>query len=126
LRGGAEVARWAHNPKVIGSNPVPATKKSREIYSGFFNLNINSGLISAAADIGSNPVPATMKAEVFPWPFYFTLVTSVIMYFVYILYSEKFHNTYTGQTSNLEQRLLSHNELSGKDWTKSYRPWYVA
>ena len=25
LRGGAEVARWAHNPKVIGSNPVPAT-----------------------------------------------------------------------------------------------------
>ena len=27
LRGGAEVARWAHNPKVIGSNPVPATQK---------------------------------------------------------------------------------------------------
>ena len=26
MRGGAEVARWAHNPKVIGSNPVPATK----------------------------------------------------------------------------------------------------
>ncbi len=26
LRGGAVVARWAHNPKVIGSNPVPATK----------------------------------------------------------------------------------------------------
>ena len=25
LRGGAVVARWAHNPKVIGSNPVPAT-----------------------------------------------------------------------------------------------------
>jgi hypothetical protein len=28
LRGGAEVARWAHNPKVIGSNPVPATKSN--------------------------------------------------------------------------------------------------
>jgi hypothetical protein len=26
LRGGAEVARRAHNPKVIGSNPIPATK----------------------------------------------------------------------------------------------------
>ena len=25
LRGGAEVARWAHNPKVVGSNPAPAT-----------------------------------------------------------------------------------------------------
>lgn len=24
-RGGAAVARWAHNPKVTGSNPVPAT-----------------------------------------------------------------------------------------------------
>ncbi len=26
LRGGAVVARWAHNPKVVGSNPAPATK----------------------------------------------------------------------------------------------------
>ena len=26
LRGGAEVAHWAHNPKVVGSNPAPATK----------------------------------------------------------------------------------------------------
>ena len=27
VRGGAEVARWAHNPKVIGSSPIPATNK---------------------------------------------------------------------------------------------------
>ena len=26
-RDGAEVARWAHNPKVVGSNPAPATKR---------------------------------------------------------------------------------------------------
>ncbi len=26
LRGGAEVARWAHNPKVASSNLAPATK----------------------------------------------------------------------------------------------------
>ena len=26
-RGGAAAARWAHNPKVGGSNPPPATKK---------------------------------------------------------------------------------------------------
>ena len=25
LRDGAEAARWAHNPKVVGSNPAPAT-----------------------------------------------------------------------------------------------------
>jgi putative endonuclease len=29
---------------------------------------------------------------------------------------------YTGFTGNIEQRLLSHNEL-GKDWTSKYRPW---
>ena len=28
MRDGAEVARWAHNPKVIGSNPIPATNIS--------------------------------------------------------------------------------------------------
>ena len=27
LRGGAVAARRAHNPKVAGSNPAPATKK---------------------------------------------------------------------------------------------------
>ena len=26
-RSGAVVARWAHNPKVAGSSPAPATKK---------------------------------------------------------------------------------------------------
>jgi hypothetical protein len=29
LRGGAVAARWAHNPKVGGSNPPSATKKSQ-------------------------------------------------------------------------------------------------
>lgn len=28
-RGGAEAARWAHNPKVGGSNPPPATHTQR-------------------------------------------------------------------------------------------------
>ena len=27
MRGGAVVARWAHNPKVVGSSPAPATKE---------------------------------------------------------------------------------------------------
>ena len=42
-------------------------------------------------------------------------------FFVYILFSEKYSRHYTGYTSNLEQRLLSHNEL-GKAWTAKYRP----
>ena len=44
------------------------------------------------------------------------------MFVVYILYSPGYQKRYTGFTSNLDQRLLSHNEL-GKDWTAKYRPW---
>ncbi|HNR16336.1 MAG TPA: GIY-YIG nuclease family protein [Chitinophagaceae bacterium] len=43
-------------------------------------------------------------------------------FFVYILFSEKHNKHYTGFTSNLPERLLSHNKL-GKDWTARYRPW---
>ena len=35
-RGGAEVARWAHNPKVIGSNPIPATTEPWHESAGVF------------------------------------------------------------------------------------------
>ncbi len=45
------------------------------------------------------------------------------MYKVYILYSIKFNKIYIGCTSNLEQRLLSHNELGKKGWTIKFRPW---
>ena len=30
------VARWAHNPKVVGSSPTPATKKAWIEDPGFF------------------------------------------------------------------------------------------
>jgi hypothetical protein len=43
------------------------------------------------------------------------------MFTVYVLYSEKYKKHYTGFTSDLPGRLISHNEL-GKDWTKDYRP----
>jgi putative endonuclease len=48
------------------------------------------------------------------------------MFFIYILYSPKFDKIYTGFTSNLEGRLLSHNELAQKGWTKNFRPWLLA
>lgn len=43
---------------------------------------------------------------------------------VYILYSQKSNRNYTGCTSNLIQRFLSHN-IFGKDGTGKYRPWVV-
>ena len=43
---------------------------------------------------------------------------------VYVLHSRAYHKHYTGYTTDLQERLRSHNEL-GKDWTKSYRPWLL-
>jgi putative endonuclease len=45
------------------------------------------------------------------------------MFIVYVLYSPSVNKFYVGYTSNLESRLLSHNQLGTKDWTKRYRPW---
>ena len=45
------------------------------------------------------------------------------MFSVYVLYSEKFNKIYIGYTSNIEQRLLAHNELETKGYTLRYRPW---
>ena len=48
------------------------------------------------------------------------------MYTVYVLYSKRYHKIYIGYTSNIEQCLLSHNELSIKGYTVRYRPWIIA
>jgi putative endonuclease len=45
------------------------------------------------------------------------------MFSVYVLFSEKYDKIYIGFTSNLEARLLSHNELGNKGWTIKFRPW---
>jgi len=45
------------------------------------------------------------------------------MYKVYVLFSAKYKKIYIGYSSNLEERLKSHNELAKKGWTTKYRPW---
>ena len=80
------VARWAHNPKAGGSNPLPATNETPQRMWGFL--------------MGDNK-----------------------LYYVYVLYSQRYDKIYIGYTSNLEARLASHNELSKKGWTVRYRPW---
>ena len=47
------------------------------------------------------------------------------MFTVYVLYSKDYNKIYIGFTSNLEQRLLSHNELGKKGWTIKFRPWQL-
>ncbi|MDC7994324.1 GIY-YIG nuclease family protein [Altibacter sp. HG106] len=45
-------------------------------------------------------------------------------YVVYILDSETAGKVYTGFTSNLISRMLSHNKL-GKGWTVRYGSWWL-
>ena len=45
-------------------------------------------------------------------------------YFVYILYSSSHKRTYTGQTDNLENRLVVHNSGKVKS-TKPFIPWIL-
>jgi len=47
------------------------------------------------------------------------------MFKVYVLFSKKFNKIYVGYTSNIEQRLLSHNKLATKGYTIKFRPWEV-
>ena len=44
------------------------------------------------------------------------------MYTVYII-ENKDNRLYIGSTSNLEQRLLSHNNTMNKGWTNTKGPW---
>jgi len=47
------------------------------------------------------------------------------MYSVYALYSLNFKKIYIGYTSDLEKRLIAHNHLSNKGWTKKFQPWIL-
>ncbi len=55
----------------------------------------------------------------------FLIIKFFFMYVVYALYSKKFDKIYIGFTSNLMERFKSHNELSKKGWTVSFRPWKI-
>ena len=65
--------------------------------------------------MGSTPILATKKA---PQRGLFAFMKFV----VYVLYSARFKKHYTGFSSDIAERITSHNEY-GKDWTARYRPW---
>ena len=47
------------------------------------------------------------------------------MFTVYVLYSPKFNKIYIGYSSDLNNRLLSHNQLATKGYTVRFRPWLI-
>ncbi len=46
------------------------------------------------------------------------------MFYVYVLYSEKYNRKYTGMTIDIKKRLKEHNAGQNKS-TKAYVPWKV-
>jgi len=52
------------------------------------------------------------------------LVTRFVWY-VYVLYSEKFNKHYTGYSCDIVDRFLSHNKKATKGFTIRYRPWTI-
>ena len=48
------------------------------------------------------------------------------MYIVYVLFSPHYKKIYIGFTSDLDNRLASHNIYSKKGYTVKYRPWELA
>ena len=44
-------------------------------------------------------------------------------YYTYVLFSPSHNQIYIGYTSDIDGRILSHNELATKGWTIRYRPW---
>ncbi len=47
------------------------------------------------------------------------------MFTVYVLFSEKYQKIYIGYTSDLLNRMKSHNKLGTGGFTLKYRPWKV-
>ena len=62
-RDGAVVARRAHNPKVIGSSPIPATNKtkSRLTVGLFFATIFTNNTNVTVRPRGFGAIPATKK-----------------------------------------------------------------
>ncbi|MCF8307483.1 MAG: GIY-YIG nuclease family protein, partial [Bacteroidales bacterium] len=73
-------------------------------------------------DASSNLAPAT-SSLIFVGLFLFMDLTFMPMYTVYVLYSPNYDRLYIGFTSDLENRLLSHNSLAKKGFTAKFRPW---
>jgi putative endonuclease len=46
------------------------------------------------------------------------------MFYVYVLYSDKFDEYYVGLTKDIDRRLMDHNQGKTKS-NKAFRPWRV-
>jgi len=64
--------------------------------------------------------PATCKP-----PETVAFVICKLMFYTYILFSEKFDKYYIGFTHDLNGRLVAHNHPKNNGYTKRYQPWVI-
>ena len=69
--------------------------------------------------LGSSPRRGASKAAILR----LFLYTLNLMYWIYILYSDKIDKYYIGYTSNIHNRLEFHNSEYNKIWSKRGKPW---
>ena len=48
-----------------------------------------------------------------------------MMFYIYVLYSEKSDRYYVGHTNDVNRRLVEHNEISENSYTSKMRPWVL-
>jgi putative endonuclease len=47
------------------------------------------------------------------------------MHFTYVLYSSLFNKIYIGFSSDVQNRLLIHNDTRNTGWTAKFQPWNI-
>ena len=128
------VARRAHNPKVTGSSPVPATKKPGHFDWVFLCLNFSRAhrfdqrqveTLNLLAFLISIPTTPLKIQYVTTFVVDQLIIDMKRQYYTYVLHSKYYDKIYIGYTSNLEERMKSHNELGKKGYTRRYRPWTI-
>jgi putative endonuclease len=46
-------------------------------------------------------------------------------FYTYALFSEQYNKIYIGYSSDVNRRLLAHNDDRNKGWTAKFRPWKI-
>ena len=77
------VARWAHNPKVAGSSPVPATQKKPSICLAFLFSKHSYYNDSTRCTCTSGTVIEYLRTKVRKYLYFRTSVRTSVQYFIY-------------------------------------------
>ena len=131
-RGGAVVARQAHNLKVAGAIPAPATTK-RKLHSNFPRGKPHGEPRSKKSllwGLFAFREPRGERSELFGasperYTFFGTAFSCILMsmYYVYLLENQDDKSWYVGYSMNLRQRIDDHKNGSGGRTTRVKKNW---